>query len=217
MTQIIPAILALDRNSYQKQIRQVEKIVSLVHVDFMDGIFVKNKSVNIQTVGQLSTAVGRIAHLMTLNPTNSFPLLRQFGFSGAVIHLESFENRAGLARAIMRAKDDNLQLSIALNPETDEKLIMPFSSDLSQIQLMTVEPGLSGQVANLTILNKIRRVRKFYPNSPIAVDGGIKENNIALFYQAGARIFIIASAIFEQKPDKQIARFNQIVHRLENS
>lgn len=217
MTQIIPAILAFDKDSYQKQIRQVEKIVNVVHIDFMDGIFVKNKSVEIRTVGPLSTAMHRIAHLMILNPVDSFPLLFQFGFNGAVIHFESVKNQSDLSRAIMIAKDYNLQLSIALNPETDEKQIRPFLNNLFEIQLMTVQPGSGGQTANLLVLDKIKRIKKFYPNLAIAVDGGIKEDNVALFYQAGVRIFIIGSAIFKQKPAEQIARFNQIVQRLKNS
>jgi len=69
---------------------------------------------------------------------------------------------------------------------------------------MSVNPGFGGQSFIPSSLEKISQLRKLIDgqnkNIQLAVDGGVKVDNIAAIAKAGARQFIAGSAIFGQ-PD----------------
>ncbi|KKQ89850.1 MAG: Ribulose-phosphate 3-epimerase [Berkelbacteria bacterium GW2011_GWA2_38_9] len=216
MNEIIPAILALEVSEYQKQLSQIEGSTKHVHVDIMDGIFVEQKSVNLSEIGQIKTTINRVAHLMVVDPISFFSKLSAYGFVGVVIHFETLNQQTKISGAIIKARENNLQISIALNPETTEDQLASYLDQVDALQVMTVNPGKVGQPVLTSVIDKIKRIHAKFPNVHIAVDGGIKEDNISNFYQAGARTFVIGSAIFnqEQPPVIQINRFNQIINKL---
>lgn len=216
MNAIIPAILAVNEYEYQEQISQIEHSSPVGHIDIMDGNFVSQKSVTIDKIGPLSTNISRVAHLMVVDPISYFSQLSTYGFVGVVVHLEAFNKQAKISDAIIKAKEFNLQISIAINPATTEDGLELYLDQINAIQVMTVNPGKVGQQVLTSVIDKLKRIHNKFPNIPIAVDGGIKENNIANLYQAGARTFVIGSAIFNQEkpPAIQIGRFNQIINKL---
>lgn len=216
MNEIIPAILAIDEREYQKQIHEIENASHIVHIDIMDGFFVEHKSVSIDKIGPIKTTINRVAHLMAIDPISYFSQLSEYGFVGVVVHLEAFNKQINISDVIIKAKEHNLRISIAINPETTEDGLEPYLDQIDVIQVMTVNPGEVGQQVLTSVIDKIKRIHTKFPNAPISVDGGIKEDNITNFYQAGARTFIIGSAIFnqEQPPAIQIERFNQIIKKL---
>lgn len=216
MNEIIPAILAADEVEYQEQISQIENASTIVHVDLMDGFFVDHKSAPIDKIGPLKTTINRVAHLMVADPNSYFSQLSAYGFIGVVVHFEAFNKQTQISDAIIKAKESNLQISIAINPATTEDQLEPYLDQIDAIQVMTVNPGKVGQQVLISAIDKIKRIHTKFPNAHIAVDGGVKEDNIANFYQAGARTFVIGSAIFNQgqSPAIQIERFNQIINKL---
>lgn len=216
MNEIIPAILAVDENEYQEQINQIENASQIVHVDIMDGIFVDHKSVPIDKIGPLKTTINRVAHLMAIDPISYFSQFSTYGFMGVVVHFEAFNKQTKISDAIIKAKEFNLQISVAINPKTIEDELESYIDQIDAIQVMTVSPGKVGQQVLTPVIDKIKRIHARFPDTQISVDGGIKEDNIVNFYQAGARTFVIGSAIFNQgqSPAIQIDRFNQIINKL---
>jgi ribulose-phosphate 3-epimerase len=62
---------------------------------------------------------------------------------------------------------------------------------------MSVHPGYSGQAFIPESVERIRRLRALLPAEiPIQVDGGVGEQNIRELYDAGARLFVAATAVF---------------------
>ena len=62
---------------------------------------------------------------------------------------------------------------------------------------MSVHPGYSGQAFIPESTERIRRLRELLPAEiPIQVDGGVGEKNIRELYEAGARLFVAATAVF---------------------
>jgi ribulose-phosphate 3-epimerase len=62
---------------------------------------------------------------------------------------------------------------------------------------MSVHPGYSGQAFIPESVERVRRLRELVPESMLVqVDGGVGRENIPELFDAGARLFVAASAIF---------------------
>jgi ribulose-phosphate 3-epimerase len=62
---------------------------------------------------------------------------------------------------------------------------------------MSVHPGYSGQAFLTESVERVRELRSLVPKSmPIQVDGGVGPENIRELRDAGATLFVAATAIF---------------------
>jgi ribulose-phosphate 3-epimerase len=73
---------------------------------------------------------------------------------------------------------------------------------------MSVNPGFGGQAFIPSSLEKIKQIRELITkqnrNILLAVDGGVKVDNIRSIADAGADMFVAGSAIYGQKDYKKI-------------
>jgi ribulose-phosphate 3-epimerase len=75
---------------------------------------------------------------------------------------------------------------------------------------MSVSPGRSGQKFNETALEKINEIRRLRPDLHVAVDGGIKPENISLLIKAGANTSVVGSALIDSSdPQVELGKFHQ--------
>jgi ribulose-phosphate 3-epimerase len=69
------------------------------------------------------------------------------------------------------------------------------------VLVMTVNPGYSGQSFIAEVMPKITSIRKeldgVNPDAAIEVDGGITSETLPKVTQAGANVFVAATAIFK--------------------
>jgi ribulose-phosphate 3-epimerase len=88
---------------------------------------------------------------------------------------------------------------LALNPGTPVEKIEPFLSDCDLVLVMSVEPGFGGQKFIPDALNKLRRLRELCsPETVLSVDGGVGPSTIAECSEAGADLFVVGSAVFDE-------------------
>lgn len=214
---IIPAILVRSSDEYRLKIFQIENFVNSVHIDFMDGRFVPNISVGIKDIGGIPTKLEKTAHLMMFDSENNFSDLAAFAFKQVIIHYEAYQSLAKIIAAISQAKKLNLKIGLSLNPETLETVLSDFISLIDEVSVMTVKPGFGGQNYQKEMVGKVARIKRLYPEILIAVDGGINEENIKEFYQAGARQFVMGSSIFDGNPRFAIEKYNHILEEDEKN
>lgn len=82
------------------------------------------------------------------------------------------------------------------------------------ILVMTVEPGFGGQSFMESELEKVKALRKRYPDLPIEVDGGLSEKTIDQAAKAGANVIVAGSAVFGAKdPRDVISRLREAVDK----
>ena len=74
MVQIIPAILSTSEDDYQRDISRYKQSTFFkegwVHIDFMDNIFVPNKSIEPSIVDKYTINLHKEAHLMVVHPVD---------------------------------------------------------------------------------------------------------------------------------------------------
>ncbi|MCV2531436.1 MAG: ribulose-phosphate 3-epimerase, partial [Candidatus Lightella neohaematopini] len=89
---------------------------------------------------------------------------------------------------------------LAFNPATPLSFLEYVMDKIDLVLIMSVNPGFSNQLFIPSILSKISKLNNIITNNnlniDIAVDGGIKLENVGIISKMGANIFIIGSEIF---------------------
>jgi len=166
---IVPGILARSAKEFSRQAKCVAW-ASKVHVDVMDGKFVRQKT----SQGKISTSVQ--FHLMVRD---------------AQKYLRGKEIKSPLV-ILKNAKTKGLRAGIAFNPETSVIRELINAADFALV--MTVNPGRSGQKMLRNALKKIKLIKKLKRIS-VGVDGGINFSTILAAKKAGADFVVATSAV----------------------
>ena len=121
---------------------------------------------------------------------------REAGADSVTVH---FEAAADLPALVRLAREHGLQIGLALNPETDVRPAAEAAVEagVDLVLCMSVHPGYSGQKFIPESVERVRALRELLPEAMVVqVDGGVGPGNIRGLYEAGARLFVAATAIF---------------------
>jgi ribulose-phosphate 3-epimerase len=174
----------------------------------MDGLFVPNISFGVPLIEAMRRATKLLleAHLMIMRPER---FLDEFASAGADLLIVHQESTVHLDRAIQHIKQLGKKSGVALNPATPVQTLEHVIDQLDLVLIMTVNPGFGGQDFIGYTLEKIRRVRKLLDerrlDCEIEVDGGIELHTIKAAYDAGARVFVAGTSVFESPAGPEAA------------
>ncbi|MHA2193932.1 MAG: ribulose-phosphate 3-epimerase [Candidatus Thorarchaeota archaeon] len=199
---LAPSILSADFANLEKDIKAAEKGgADYFHLDIMDGHFMIAKTM------KRITDVPLDAHLMITKPREYIPKFLDAGVELIYPHIEASYD---VYRTVQLIKDLGGKAGITLNPGTPVSDVMPLMDLLDSVLLMSVCPGFGGQSYIEPVTGKITELRALLdehkPEVRIAVDGGVKRDNIASIRRAGADFFIAGSAVFKAKNIEQEVR-----------
>ncbi len=195
MSQIIPAILTDDPISLESMVRQAETFTDWIQLDIMDGNFVPSKSVIDTDIEAVSPLLGWEAHLMVNTPENYVTGFKKAGAQKIVFHYEATQQPR---MVIAQAREYDLMVGLAVNPDTPISEILPFVDDLDSVLFLSVYPGYYGKEFMPKVLDKISEFRTAAPYIETGIDGGVKENNITEISRCGVDCIYVGSAIFLQ-------------------
>lgn len=206
MIEIIPAILTNDISDFRKKYAELFALshyFKKLHVDFIDGRFLPNKTVMPSDLGFLkSSPLGLMAHFMTFNPQNYFLDAKNSGFQWVIFHLEAFKRDQQIDDAIKQARALDLKVGLALNPETPLHFVGRFLSKIDLVQLMGVHPGAQGRMFDVTVIEKIMELRALSKSVIISVDGGVKVGIARQCVKAGVHMLVAGSAILRSEDEE---------------
>jgi ribulose-phosphate 3-epimerase len=174
----------------------------MLHLDVMDNHYVPNLTVGplvCEALRRFGITAPIDVHLMT-SPVDQ--LIIDFAKAGATnitIHPDATKH---IDRSLALIRQHGCKAGLALNPATPLTCLDYTLNKIDIILVMSVNPGFGGQAFIPSALDKIKDIRRLIDASgyPIrlAVDGGVKTDNIAAIAAAGAEMFIAGSAIFGQ-------------------
>ena len=170
----------------------------LYHLDVMDGLFVKNQTVDYTYLEQLkmSSVLLFDVHLMVQYPTKVISKYAKYGANILTVHYEAFANDKLFIKTLKKIKKLGMMAGIAIDLETKVETIEPFLKYCDLVLVMTVKAGKGGQKFSEDAIKKIKKIRKLYPNMLIEVDGGITDETGAKCVRAGADILVSGSYIY---------------------
>ena len=195
MKKIIPAILTNDVEDLKNKLEQLAGLVDWVQIDIMDNLFVPNQSIGVAELKNISHAFNLEAHLMVECPQNYFHDCLEAGFTRVIFHVESCPN---LDEVFKEAQTYGFEIGLALNPETPLDHIEKYLDKVKLILFLTVHPGFQGQEFIPEVLKKVSELKQSHPQVVIAVDGGLKLENVRQAAESGADILCVGSGVFKK-------------------
>lgn len=156
-----------------------ETSTDYIHVDIMDGKFVKNKTMPFSEMKHIYkyTSKRLDVHLMVENPEKYIDDYSTLNTEYITIHLEIGDD---IEKYLKKIKDYGIKCGLAIKPDTKVSELVPYLPLLDLILVMSVEPGEGGQEFILESSNKIDEIRvlldEYHSNAKISVDGGVNFN-----------------------------------------
>lgn len=220
---IIPAINCPDFDCVKEKLEKAVKFFSdlpaddlskegWAQIDIADGKFTLRKTWN--NPGDLITnyqlpIINLEFHLMVENPESVIDdWIETFRQNSGradriIVHLEALRGAD-----FEKYKSGNAEIGLAINPETPVEKLIPYLDKIKFVQILAVNPGLSGQNFQQQVLKKIKFLKDNYPDVIIEVDGGINLETAKLCKEAGADILISGSYIWDGENPK--AAFDEL-------
>ena len=198
---IAASILSADFLRLQESIAECEVAgADWIHVDVMDGHFVPNITMGPFLVATFkrATPLPIDVHLMIEEPERYLEAFAKAGASHLTVHVETCPQ---LHETLMQIKSLGCLAGVTLNPATPVSAIESVLPLADLVLVLSVNPGFSGQAFMPETISKVAEVRKkldeLHSQAYLEVDGGISPETLPEMKDAGANVFVSATAIFK--------------------
>lgn len=136
-----------------------------LHLDVMDGHFVPNLTFGHTLVSCLRHDLTKRnyksaffdMHMMVAKPEQWIEPMQQAGANLYTFHAEATDDIGGCIRRIREA---DMQVGLAIKPNTSVDVVLPYVAEVDMVLVMTVEPGFGGQKFMGNMMDKVSSSRK---------------------------------------------------------
>lgn len=201
---VAPSLLACDFAHLADEIAAVEREdVEFLHLDVMDGHFVKNITFGPALVKSVASVAKTTldTHLMIENPERYIEPFMKAGTHVLTIHVEASSD---VRRDLQAIRNLGGKAGLAFNPDRPFEKLEPYLGDIDLLLVMSVFAGFGGQSFIEGSLAHVERAALLRENQgltfAIEIDGGISPETARRARDAGADILVAGTAIF-RSPD----------------
>lgn len=185
-----------------------EANIEFLHIDVMDGEFVPNFALGTDYVKSLRriSDIPFDFHFLVNNPLEKMGWFDIREGDQVAFH---YENNEKISKCLEYLKRLGAASLIAINPETDYKVLDPYLDDIDGVLVMTVHPGFAGKKLLPYTIDKVRQMREYYDSMGyedifLEVDGNISIKNAEILYKAGAEVFVAGSSSLFKKGEQPV-------------
>ena len=169
----------LSSKSIPKDLEKLnETSTDYIHVDIMDGKFVKNKTMPFSEMKHIYkyTSKRLDVHLMVKDPKKYIDDYATLNTEYITFHLETL---CDIESNLQLIRKYGIKSGLAIKPDTKVKEIVPYLPLIDLILVMSVEPGMGGQEFIPETVDKVKEVREliksYNSKALISVDGGVND------------------------------------------
>lgn len=206
---IAPSMLSADFANFGKEVKSItEAGAEFLHLDVMDGVFVKNISFGPKFIKEARPYSNAIfdSHLMIVEPWKYIDRFAEAGSDIITVHYEACKDR--LKDTLKEIKALGVKCGAVINPDTPVSVLKNVIEECDMVLLMSVFPGFGGQKFIPEVLEKVKEARALINSTgkdiDLEIDGGINEENAPLVKSAGANVLVAGSTVFKYEDRKFI-------------
>lgn len=208
-TLIMPSILTTKYEEFERRLKFARSVTKAAQIDFIDGEFCDGITLPIEKWPSLGLEYSE-AHLMVKRPIEYLERVAKLGVTRAVVHIEADFD---LEELKLKARELDILLGFAINPETDLEKVRPFYQLSNYFLVMGVTPGSEGQLMHSTTPLAVSFLKKQPYRLIVGVDGGVNESTAKQLYQHGASYLVAGSALFaDGDPEENYKNLLESLH-----
>ena len=195
MTRVSISILDCNFENITSEIIRInDNKIDLIHIDIMDGKFVNNQTEKLFNLNKISslTNLKYDIHMMVEEPLDKIDEYIKYEPEIISIHIEKNSN---LIDCIRKIKSYNINVGVAINPDTNISELYDILELIDLVLIMSVHPGKGGQKFINETIDKVKDInnKKNKNNFIISVDGGVNDTNSKDLINSGADILVSGS------------------------
>lgn len=161
--------------------------IDFIHVDIMDGKYVKNKTMPFSELSTITyyTEKRLDVHLMVLKPLKWIDKLATLNVDCITVHLNIKDS---IDKIIDKCHMYGIKVGVAINPDQEIEMVYELLDKIDRVLIMGVVPGKSGQEFIPESILKLNKLKEEIINrnlkTIISIDGGVNFFNIKELKQA---------------------------------
>lgn len=200
MVVICPTVLADNSHVFREQIEKIAPFAERVQIDLTDGLFTPRQSVSLEQVWWPKHLQADI-HLMYKNPAHYVEQLIKLNPSMVIIHAESDGNFFDIAKEL---KSNGIKVGVALLKPTPVDKIIEALSFIDHVLIFSGDLGHFGGMADLGLLEKVKKLKTIKPKIEIGWDGGVNLSNAKQLADGGVDVLNVGGFV-QKSAQPQIA------------
>ncbi len=210
MKSILPSIIAKNQKEFDERFEKV-KSASNLHLDIMDGKFVRQQSLNFPFKLPREKRDYQ-AHLMMKHP---IPWIEKNSHKvdTIIFHIESYNKFSKIQETIDLIKKKKKKVGIAINPLTPVKTLQHLAKQINLVLIMTVKPGMYGSRFIPSALKKANKIKSFNPKIKIIIDGGINDKTLERSKRYGDAFVVGSDIQTDEHPKYTIKLLKEIANK----
>jgi len=176
MTEIIPAILPTTTEELEEKLDTVPRAFQFIQIDIIDEEIYADPVIDFEV------------HFMTETPEKVVDKWVEAGAKRVIVH--------NLSEKILSLRPEvEIGLGVEMNIEIED--IYKLVPEVDFVQLMSIEEiGVQGNEFSPKIFDRIKELRKEFPEVIISIDGGVNLENADDLIHLGVDRLVIGSSIF---------------------
>lgn len=169
-TSIVPTVTTDDQDVYREQIEKSAEYAVRVHIDLGDGEFTRQ----LTAVEDVWWPAGMRAdlHIMFKRPFEHIPAILGLKPQLVIVHAEAEGDFMAFARE-MHAH--GIEAGVSLLQETPVEAIVPALESIDHVLIFSGDLGHFGGKANLSLLDKAKKLKELKPTLELGWDGGVND------------------------------------------
>jgi ribulose-phosphate 3-epimerase len=204
MAIICPTVTAFSEHDYRTQLLRIEPFARRIHIDLMDGEFAPTKSPGLNHVWWPHQLVADI-HLMHQRPMDHLAQIIKLHPHMVVVHNEADVHHMHFAAELHL---HGIKTGLAILHDTPVEYAYQIMHAFDHVLVFSGKLGHHGGEADMSLLDKVHKIRQHHPDAEIGWDGGINDHNVRQLVAAG--VDVLNTGGYIQKSDEPAAAFQKL-------
>lgn len=204
---ICPTVTAFDSHTYREQMENVVPFAKRIHIDLMDGEFAPTKSPPLDHSWWPHEVKADI-HLMYQRPMDYLDQLIKMKPRMVIVHNEADMHHMHFVAELHK---ENILVGLAILQDTPVEYAYQIMHSFDHVLVFSGHLGYHGGVADMRLLDKVKKIREHHFEAEIGWDGGIDADNAKELIEAGVNVLNVGGFIQKsQNPKSAYAKLKDI-------